>query len=90
MEKYDVFIEPEQQSSLMNTGLSVDENVLQLCPSQLLQDSILYPVKVSAGGNCLPHSGSVLAFGDENKAIEMRVKIVVEVVLHMDRYLSQA
>ena len=41
-------------------------------------------------GNCLPYSGSVIAFGNQDHGEEMRVRIVVEMVLHKDLYLSES
>lgn len=52
------------------------------------QDCNLYPGKVGADGNCLLYTGSIVAFGNEDRAAEIRVKIIVEAVLHMDLYLS--
>lgn len=87
MPKNDITI-PMHQSSIMSTGLQVDEDALQICPTDIPQDCILYPVKVRADGNCLPYTGSIIAFGNEDRAAEIRVKIIVEAVLHMDLYLS--
>ena len=54
-------------------------------PSDVSENtSCLSPVSVSADGNCLPRSGSVLAFGHENFADEIRVRLVIELVLNED------
>lgn len=46
------------------------------------------PVSVLADGNCLPRSGSVLAFGKEDYHAEIRCRIVVELVKHKGHYLD--
>lgn len=88
MPKDDVTI-PMHQPSIMNTGLHVNEDALQIWPTDIPQDCILYPVKVGADGNCLPYTRSILAFGNQDRAAEIRVKIIVEAVLYIDLYLSQ-
>jgi len=57
----------------VNNGLVVDDTCLDMYPDDVVQESIIYPVTVKADGNCLPRSGSVLAFGNES---------------HQDVYLS--
>ena len=42
---------------------------------------VLYPVCVKAVGNCLPYAGSVIAFGNQNHATEMGVRIILELVM---------
>lgn len=37
----------------------------------------------------MPYTGSILAFGNQDRAAEIRVQIIVEAVLHIDLYLSQ-
>ncbi|KAH3815264.1 hypothetical protein DPMN_143786 [Dreissena polymorpha] len=46
------------------------------------------PVSVQGDGNCLPRSGRILAFGDEDHHTEIRCRIVIEMVTNIDRYLS--
>jgi hypothetical protein len=52
----------EYSPCIMNTGIAVDECTLSLCPTDIPQDTILYPVTITADGNCLPYSGSVKFF----------------------------
>ena len=60
-----------------------------LMPSDVSENtSSLSPVSVSADGNCLPRSGSVLAFGQENFADEIRARLVIELALNEDYYLN--
>jgi hypothetical protein len=72
-----------------NTGLNVGELSLSIYPADIEQEQVLYPATVSADGNCLPYTGSVHAFGTENKGDEMRVRIVTELALHHELYLNQ-
>ena len=43
---------------------------------------------VRADGNCLPASGSVFAFGNDDHTDEIRTRIVVKLALHKDYYLG--
>lgn len=74
--------------SILSTGLSVVEDALNLYPADVEQSSVIYPVVVTGDGNCLPYTGSVLAFGHEKYGQEMRVRIVFELAMHKDLYLS--
>ena len=49
-----------------------------------------FPVNVVGDGNCLPRTGSLLATGTQEHALEISVRIVCELVLHKDSYLSPA
>ena len=46
------------------------------------------PVSVIADGNCLPRSGSVLAFGSEAFHFEIRCRIIIELVKNKRCYLD--
>lgn len=87
IEQFD--INYNHMSSIISTGHHVDEHALEIYPEDTEQNSVLFPVRVSADGNCLPYTGSILAFGHEKNGKEMRVRIIVESVLHKDLYLSQ-
>lgn len=76
------------QATVLTTGLPIDETALTLFPTDVPGD-ILYPVCVQADGNCLPYTGSVIAFGNDNHATEIRVRIIVKLALNSDLYLSQ-
>lgn len=76
------------RASIMNAGLPVDETALALFPDDVPGD-VLYPVCVRADGNCLPYAGSVIAFGNQDHATEMRVRIIAELVLNSETFLSQ-
>ena len=49
----------EYEASIMNTGLPIDEDALELYPADTAQHCVLYPIKVKADGNCLPYTGSI-------------------------------
>jgi hypothetical protein len=40
----------EYSPCIMNTGIAVDECTLSLCPTDIPQDTILYPVTITADG----------------------------------------
>ena len=88
MEKFQ--IDFEYMPSIMNTGLEVDEDAMDLYPADTVQNEVLYPVNVVGDGNCLPYTGSIHGFGNDQHGIEMRVRIIVEAVMHKDQYLSQS
>jgi hypothetical protein len=45
-------------------------------------------MKVPAVGDCLPHSASVLAYGEVDHPNEMRARIVIELAIHKEMYLD--
>ena len=78
---------------LANDFSSSDKLASKLVPSDVsehryVNTSGLTPVAVSAHGNCLPRSGSVLSFGHENVADEIPARLVTELVLNEDYYLN--
>lgn len=77
-----------QMPSIMTTGLCIDEKALGLYPPDVPNNTVTYPVSVTGDGNCLPYTGSILAFGTEQHGKEMRVRIVIELTLHKEKYLS--
>ena len=76
--------------SIESSGLAIDANSLRLFPDDIETDDIIFPVSVQADGDCLPHSGSVIAFGHENNAVEIRVRIIIEQTLFQEVYLSDS
>ncbi|CAC5405592.1 unnamed protein product [Mytilus coruscus] len=46
------------------------------------------PVQVIGDGNCLPRSASVACFGKETDHQEIRVRIVIGMCLHVEKYTS--
>ena len=68
---------------------SRDKTASTLMPDDVsCTTSRLVPVSVMADGNCLLRSGSVLAFGYEDFADEIRARIVIELVMHEHHYLD--
>ena len=70
---------------------------LKLVPSHQLSEVLLargFPtldlrtVDVLADGNCLPRSGSFVATGSEDSHLELRVRLVQELLLHDSCYLD--
>ncbi|XP_048243037.1 uncharacterized protein LOC125375972 [Haliotis rufescens] len=89
VEKNDTYhITSLNKVDILKSGLCVDMNVIDEMPSDFPGTDILYPVRVSADGNCLPHCGSVFAFGNENHVFEIRARIITEQVLNKNLYLS--
>ena len=70
--------------------VELDENALKHLPHDFINSEDLYPVAVLGDGNCLPYSGSIIAFGNPDHGDEMRVRIVVEQVLYKKLYLSES
>ena len=69
--------------------LSSDRLASKLMPSDVSENTLcITPVSVSVGGNCLPRSGSVLAFGHENFADEIWERLVIAMMLNEDYYLN--
>ena len=48
----------------------------------------LRSVHVAGDGNCFPRTGSVLCCGNEERHVEIRMKVVHELIVHSDLYLS--
>ena len=69
-------------------NIQVDKQSVSLMPNDLPGINALMPARVSADGNCLPRSGSVHAYGDETHPIEMRARIVIELVTNEDVYMD--
>lgn len=50
----------------------------------------LLPIKIYGDGNCLPRSGSVLAFGTEQNHTELRARMTCELALNAEVYLKDS
>ena len=70
-----------------NIDMEIDNKAVVLLPDNI-SISTLSPIAVPAYGDCMPHSGSVLAFGDASRPMEVRARICMELVLYMDVYLN--
>ena len=51
-------------------------------------DTNLYPVLITADGNCLSRADSVLAYGVEDHHMDVRLRIAIELIQHRDYYLD--
>ena len=79
---------PNSTSFLTSPGLQADRDSIDLLPSDVL--AAHFPVQIQGDGNCFPHTLSLLAFGDQEKHVEMRGRITVESVLQVKKYTSPA
>lgn len=65
----------------------IDEKSQKLIPTGKLNGK--YVALLTKGdGNCLYRAASILAFGDESKHLEMRVRTVVELACNKSHYLN--
>ena len=46
------------------------------------------PVRIYGDGNCLPRCASLMAYGTQDHYDEMRIRITLELAIHMDMYLD--
>lgn len=66
-----------------------DQSALRWIPTDCpITADQCFPVKTSAIGNCFPACLSRLVYGTEDHTTEMRVRVVVEGVLHYQQYLD--
>ncbi|XP_071124219.1 vertnin-like [Mytilus edulis] len=65
-----------------------DKISLELYPSDDPLCTGFEPTPVYGDGNCLCRSGSMYVFGYENQHIELRCRIIAEMVNNKDQYLS--
>lgn len=92
-----VFSNPKEMESIRvqpcnfvdSTSFVVDKIALDLLPEDIPdQDTLKFPVRVGADGNCLPRCGSIHAFGNEEHHEQIRARIVLELVKNADMYLD--
>ena len=69
------------QHSIVSLSGTVDRTAFQLLPTDTPLPNHI-PLVVSGDGSCLPRSLSILVFGDEERRLEMRVRLVIELALH--------
>ena len=72
---------------LQLTSLTVDSLSLELYPSD--GPAHLTPMAIYGDGNCLPRCGSFLAWGTEDRHLEMRARIALELIIHKSHYLGE-
>ncbi|XP_070209732.1 uncharacterized protein [Littorina saxatilis] len=78
---------PVAVGHLQVRGLTVDNPSLDLYPSD--GPAHLTPMAIYGDGNCLPRCGSVLAWGTEDRHLEMRARIALELIVHKSHYLGE-
>ena len=71
------------------TDAHIDKNAEKLMPDDVAAIKDHVPIKVSADGDCLPHSASFWAFGNEENHVELRARIVIELAVHGELYLNE-
>ena len=82
---------PETEDlSFVSTNKCVHKESIDLVPENLTLDSKiqLYSAEIYGDGNCLPRCGSFLAYGNENQHLEMRKRIVLEMITNKNFYLD--
>ncbi|CAH3142869.1 unnamed protein product [Pocillopora meandrina] len=67
--------------------LNIDESSQKRIPTGKLNGDYV-ALRTSGDGNCFFRTASVLAFGDESKHLEMRVRIVVELACNIQYHLT--
>lgn len=78
-------LRPVTMRQLQANGLRVDAAAQDLYPSD---GPYLTPISIYGDGNCLPRCGSLLAYGTEERHLEMRARIVLELAVHKSHYLN--
>ena len=63
-----------------------DEATMGLLPKDISSD--LYPVQVQADGNSLPRYVSLIAYGDQEMYVHMKVRLAAEIIPNKDQYKS--
>ena len=83
----EIALPPKEQHYLTTPpGVSVDSMSLQLLPHDA--PPLHFPVNIIGDGNCLPRTVSMLTFGLEERHIEMRVHLVMDMSMHFHLYLN--
>ena len=67
--------------------VKIDMKSCDLYPKDGLKGYL--PRMTKADGNCLFHAASQLTFGDDNMDTELRVRAIVELMVHEDVYLDE-
>ncbi|KAL3857431.1 hypothetical protein ACJMK2_012102 [Sinanodonta woodiana] len=82
-------VDYDRLTTIVNSCLNVDQQTMDIYPDDVQQMYVTFPVSVKADGNCLPYSGSVLAFGNDRYATEIRARIIIEQTLSEEYYLQE-
>ena len=82
---------PERELSIMSLKAVVDKDMIEQVPDMLpCLPSRAYPIVVSGDGNCLARCGTLLAYGSEEFHLDIRLRLVKELVENEDLSLSNA
>lgn len=65
----------------------VDNSALKLLPDEV-QSLGLLPTSIYGDGNCLPRCASLLVYGDEERHLDIRARIILELVVNKVKYLD--
>jgi len=68
--------------------LQIHKQSIALIPPDFPNHHDLLPANVRADGDCLPHSGSLLIYDNQNHNNELRTRIVIELAIHKSLYLN--
>ena len=72
----------------IHSSLKADIDAVEYMPDDIKSNFELCPCSVCTDGNCLPSSGSVLAYGQRVNEQEIRVRIIKELVENEETYLD--
>ena len=86
--RYESEIGEMRNSPTVSTRHDIDEEAMILVPSDAPNDPLLVPVSVTADGDCLPYTGSILGCGTETHPMEIRARIVIELAVNKETYLD--
>jgi len=83
------------KQTFLKKPLQIDEEALKIYPTRHLPTDGLIarptnPVRIRADGDCLPGVGSLYAFGTDEHPMEIRARIVRELVCEKDYYLNES
>ncbi|KAL5013419.1 hypothetical protein ScPMuIL_007689 [Solemya velum] len=70
-------------------GLTVDGHAIDMYPADVPEETVRYPVSVRADGDCLAATGSVFAFGQDDRPDEIRARVVIELAMNKEFYLNE-
>ena len=88
---------PEELESNQNINANREPDLSPLQTHHVSENSLnaqfndlgLQSVKMTADGNCLPRTGSFISMGTEDSHLEIRIRIVHELVQYEEMYLNE-
>ena len=82
-------IKVKDDLTVVSLKTMVDGQAFSLLPDDTPLAKSVFPIPVMADGNCLPCVGSILAFGTQDRHLDMRLRIAVEMIKHRELYLDE-